>query len=88
MHGGGSGNDAALSKGSCLLPKLSSELSLPRRLSWKLELLRHLGDGDSSLVSPSWKVEARLRLGNRHGGDSSPRGHSSLVAASSDEHDL
>lgn len=58
MHGGGSGN-GELSVGS----DDSSEEASDERTSWKLEpRLRHLGDGLSSRVSPSWKVEARRRF--------------------------
>lgn len=87
VQGGGRRKDAALSEASDLLP--SSELSLARRMSWKLEpLFLHRGDGDSSLESPSWKVEARRLLGSTIGGDSGPREHSSPTAVSSEEQDL
>lgn len=67
MHGGGRGS-ALLSDGSDLLP--SSDKSV-ERVSWKLEpRLRHLGNGLSSLESPSWNVDARRRLDVQEFGES------------------
>jgi hypothetical protein len=65
VQGGGNGKDE-LSVGS----EDRSDETSEQRGSWKLEpRLRHLGEGLSSRVSPSWKVEAR-RLFDVQGDDS------------------
>lgn len=76
VQGGGSGYDVKLSDGSNLISsdneerrRVVLEVAVPLVFvdSWKLDpLLLHLGDGLSSLLSPSWNVDALRRLSN-HG---------------------
>lgn len=77
VHGGGNGNDT-FSVASDLLQLLSSsKMSEDRRFSWKLKRFLHLGDGDSSRKSPSWKVAALLRFEDH--GDTSVEGTGEVV---------